>query len=1421
MRRQISHFLFLSLLSFAAGLIFVPLGLLADDTSLFRQQSGKPFVYVILDTSTSMNLAPGSNAWVPANGDDAGSKIRQIKEAMLEVFPEAGDQVFWGFANYNQDNLRVRGKHWLYRVRSLNPVGGLGIGYPVAGDVLTFGKHFELGAGTVNGEGGSCTAPLPMGNAADLQKIHRFAKLNPKDPDNDGNADDGAAGYDPTVLWVTKNNKTYRLEVTWLEGNYHGNGDMKVKFTSRQVTGCPASFGAVESVDVTISYVTEFLMSDENATDSTVIDQCGAGDIAVAAAAGGGGGGGGGGATQKKTEKTGGVGWTWQDMTAINTCGSNGSTHPFSGNGWEGNYDGAVKPAGSPFDAIGNRDAVSATETYTVKQTTTLDATQRTRDRGDMLPLHWDENNQEAMFRRLAPNWSSGKPLSELEVRAAPFYKDVPNAAGFLELRDTDIKPLIAYGASPLNKAVVDFRCFYGGNSDNKCKDDLQPYGEGWAKVAEQEDWDEWGCRQPFLIVIGDGESHGDSNSATSTVSDLKGYRIKTWAIDYGGSCPNNGTYKSLTTAGKGECLTPQTKEDLIGALRKIVGEIQQSVRSFASAAVPTVQADVADKVFLSNFTPLKSRTDASVPLWPGQMNAFLKPIPLTADERPDTSVTARCPSPDTNASACFLWDAGKQMMTQVQVEATTPFTSIAGQYGSGENQRRVYYSQLPPLGNSNPSGEWPTRRRYLLPRTYSDGNTAQRWDLWRALGYTSFSLFEANASTNATTENNVNEVVRDIVAKKYYDLEPETPNSAGDDVAFILGDIFHSNPVVVGSPANSLYYAKNLDNYRTFADKHAKRRKLLLVGANDGMLHAFDAGVWVNSQNRFNNGTGKELFAWIPRSVMPTLADLYEGSGRDRRWSVDGNITVADVFVDPVYPSASGPTPAERQWRTVVIGGLREGGTGFYAIDVTQPDKVNTSTGVPTVGAGNYVPSCMADEDGYSVGSPDSDCGPVAFPSQLWEFRDGIYSSFLGRFVPLDEDTNGADDLTASWSTPNIGRIQVVSTKADGSDDKIVDKYVAIFGGGLDRSNGSGNYLYMVDIETGKAIYKFPLRGSAPAEPAAVDTDQDGYLDRIYIGTLNGFLYRVDLRGPEPARELPRLRKQTVRASSGGFDFDEELVRITNTMFAPRIIFKARATPAVPPNDVPVNQPVYYRPSVIYIASLNKYAIAFGTGDRENLWSNVNTNGRFYVFRDDIAIGDTTSYYTETDLQMITPTTTTAVPDYVTVTGGTKRGWFLDLSAGERLITNPFALSGILVFTVYDPNVRVTGGSNNTDPVCSRTGDSRIFAVNATNGNGLLVDLSGAASRYRLITDFVTDPYTEQAATKNPAIAGDGRKHGDQIPVGSRLDQVQQQLKKMFPANCKFGSYRIDVKTLASDTGVVFIAPVPVCIIEKNWKEY
>lgn len=136
------------------------------------------------------------------------------------------------------------------------------------------------------------------------------------------------------------------------------------------------------------------------------------------------------------------------------------------------------------------------------------------------------------------------------------------------------------------------------------------------------------------------------------------------------------------------------------------------------------------------------------------------------------------------------------------------------------------------------------------------------------------------------------------------------------------LGDIVNSEPQYVGPPAS--FYPDDVEaaSYLAFASAYAERAPALYVGANDGMLHGFDAE------------SGAELFGYVPRAVYPNLSKLTTLNYREtHHYYVNGGQTAADVYL------GSGT-----QWRTVLAGGLGAGGAGIFAIDVTDPGQLASS---------------------------------------------------------------------------------------------------------------------------------------------------------------------------------------------------------------------------------------------------------------------------------------------------------------------------------------------------------------------------------------------------------------------------------------------------------------------------------------------
>ena len=138
---------------------------------------------------------------------------------------------------------------------------------------------------------------------------------------------------------------------------------------------------------------------------------------------------------------------------------------------------------------------------------------------------------------------------------------------------------------------------------------------------------------------------------------------------------------------------------------------------------------------------------------------------------------------------------------------------------------------------------------------------------------------------------------------------------------AHFLGDTVNAKPSYVRLPQYSFTDTATDIGYSAFKTANATRQGALYMGSNDGMLHAF------------NSDTGDEMWAYVPKMVMPNLYKLADSNySTNHSYYVDGSPETMDIYV----ATATGNLTVG--WHTILVGGLGLGGRGYYALDITNP---------------------------------------------------------------------------------------------------------------------------------------------------------------------------------------------------------------------------------------------------------------------------------------------------------------------------------------------------------------------------------------------------------------------------------------------------------------------------------------------------
>jgi len=281
-----------------------------------------------------------------------------------------------------------------------------------------------------------------------------------------------------------------------------------------------------------------------------------------------------------------------------------------------------------------------------------------------------------------------------------------------------------------------------------------------------------------------------------------------------------------------------------------------------------------------------------------------------------------------------------------------------------------------------------------------------------------------------------------------------------------LLGDIINSSPVVVGSAQYLAYLANSIEpegDYATFAREQRNRRKQVYVGANDGMLHAFNAGTG-------SSDGGNETFAFVPSAVIPELYRLtdsrFNETGGVHKFYVDGTPVVRDVFIN-------------NSWRTVLIGTLRAGGRSIFALDVTDPDDI---TLLWEFDSGDDIPE----------GSPEntpSDMG-YSFPTPtIAKLHSGHWAVITGN--GYDSESGRAVLMMIDIETGTL--IRKLQTAPEDADNGLSSVRVAD-----NNSDGFADYVYAGDLKGN--MWRFDLIDTAAKNP--------------FTGSVNPSTFKVSFGG-------------------------------------------------------------------------------------------------------------------------------------------------------------------------------------------------------------------------------------------------------------------------------------------------------------------
>ena len=423
-------------------------------------------------------------------------------------------------------------------------------------------------------------------------------------------------------------------------------------------------------------------------------------------------------------------------------------------------------------------------------------------------------------------------------------------------------------------------------------------------------------CQLNYVIVIGDGawKHHSQAYDMIEALRLEKG--VQTIVVAYGGGISGGAlnNFKSMAIAGSGSCTDEDGSE--VGCHRlieastpqklktELQSKIQQIIADRLSFTAPSITATIQEggSIYQAQFDYQQY----------GEWQGTILRKAINAEGGVEHGETYS----DENGSN---WDAAKKLSNRTDPRN---IWTVLGDAGSTHYHTAVW-------------NNWTTEEENLG----AISNLFEELDN-EVLDYHNTSSTCTDVGADGT-DDDIEGLIDFVRGKDYFDYNGDCVIT--EDRPHMLGDIYNSQLVEVGIPSanqsftniNQEAYWRVKNNYSAFVDLHSTRKSIIYAGANDGMLHAFNAS------------TGDEEWGFVPPFVIgrlpiivnPNLEGKVKGSfgGTNPIFGVDGSPVIHDMYIRGL--SEDGKFwETDKSWRTILMIPYGRGGAGFSVLDITNP---------------------------------------------------------------------------------------------------------------------------------------------------------------------------------------------------------------------------------------------------------------------------------------------------------------------------------------------------------------------------------------------------------------------------------------------------------------------------------------------------